>query len=76
MAPQHLSCTSLPASTYEQSPQYAGAVPQRRARQVPGFAKTLGILWRFMTDKPADAAPAQPLQVLPLTQADLAAAPT
>jgi len=76
MAYSILSCTSLPASTYEQSPQYAGGKFRNAApRQAPGFAKTLGILWRFMTDKPADAVPAQPLQVLPLTQADLAEAP-
>nr|WP_235582085.1 MBL fold metallo-hydrolase [Rhizobacter sp. Root1221] len=41
----------------------------------PGFGGTLKIVWRLMTDKPADAAPARPIQVLPLTQADLLAAP-
>ena len=77
MAYSILSCTTLPAnSAHEQSPQFArGKFRNAAPRQAPGFAKTLGILWRFMTDKPADAVPARPLQVLPLTQAELAAAP-
>ena len=41
----------------------------------PGFTDTVGILWRFMTDKPADATPAKPIEVLPVTRADLLAAP-
>ncbi|CAN7147583.1 MBL fold metallo-hydrolase [Acidovorax sp. LjRoot129] len=76
MAYSILSCTSLPANTYEQSPQQAGGKFRNAApREAPGFAKTMAIMWRFMTDKPADAVPAQPPQVLPLTQADLLKAP-
>ncbi|KZT14909.1 hydrolase [Acidovorax sp. GW101-3H11] len=76
MAYSILSCTSLPASSYEQSPQYTeGKFRNAAPRQAPGFAKTMAIMWRFMTEKPADAVPAQPPQVLPLTQADLLKAP-
>lgn len=76
MAYSILSCTTLPASSYEQSPQYTeGKFRNAAPRQAPGFAKTMAIMWRFMTEKPADAVPAQPPQVLPLTQADLLKAP-
>ncbi|CAN7146547.1 MBL fold metallo-hydrolase [Acidovorax sp. LjRoot194] len=76
MAYSILSCTSLPATSYEQSPQQVdGKFRNAAPRQAPGFAKTMGIMWRFMTDKPADAVPAKPPQVLPLTQTDLLAAP-
>lgn len=76
MAYSILSCTTLPASSYEQSPQYTeGKFRNAAPRQAPGFAKTMAIMWRFMTEKPADAVPAEPPQVLPLTQADLLAAP-
>lgn len=76
MAYSILSCTTLPASSYEQSPQYTeGKFRNAAPRQAPGFAKTMAILWRFMTEKPADAVPAEPPQVLPLTQADLLKAP-
>lgn len=76
MAYSILSCTTLPASSYEQSPQYTeGKFRNAAPRQAPGFAKTLAIMWRFMTEKPADAVPAEPPQVLPLTQADLLKAP-
>ena len=76
MAYSILSCTTLPASSYEQSPQYTeGKFRNAAPRQAPGFGKTLAIMWRFMTEKPADAVPAQPPQVLPLTQADLLKAP-
>jgi len=76
MAYSILSCTTLPASSYEQSPQYTeGKFRNAAPRQAPGFGKTMAIMWRFMTEKPADAVPAQPPQVLPLTQADLLKAP-
>ena len=76
MAYSILSCTTLPASSYEQSPQYTeGKFRNAAPRQAPGFAKTLAIMWRFMTEKPADAVPAEPPQVLPLSQADLLKAP-
>lgn len=76
MAYSILSCTTLPANSYEQSPQYTeGKFRNAAPRQAPGFAKTMAIMWRFMTEKPADAVPAEPPQVLPLTQADLLNAP-
>ncbi len=76
MAYSILSCTTLPASSYEQSPQYTeGKFRNAAPRQAPGLGKTLAIMWRFMTEKPADAVPAEPPQVLPLTQADLLQAP-
>jgi L-ascorbate metabolism protein UlaG (beta-lactamase superfamily) len=76
MAYSILSCTTLPANSYEQSPQYTeGKFRNAAPRQAPGFAKTLAIMWRFMTEKPADAVPAEPPQVLPLSQADLLKAP-
>eukprot|EP01036_Dinobryon_divergens_P038479 gene38479-50527_t len=76
MAYSILSCTTLPASSYEQSPQYTeGKFRNAAPRQAPGFAKTMAIMWRFMTEKPADAVPAEPPQVLPLAQADLLKAP-
>lgn len=76
MAYSILSCTTLSASSYEQSPQYTdGKFRNAAPRQAPGLGKTLAIMWRFMTEKPADAVPAEPPQVLPLTQADLLQAP-
>lgn len=76
MAYSILSCTTLPASSYEQSPQYTeGKFHNAAPRQAPGLGKTLAIMWRFMTEKPADAVPVEPPQVLPLTQADLLQAP-
>lgn len=45
MAYSILSCTSLPANSYEQSPQQVdGKFRNAAPRQAPGFAKTLGIL--------------------------------
>ena len=76
MAYSTLSRAPLPARPYALSPQQVdGKFRNAALRQAPGFAKTLRILWRFMTEKPADAVPARPLQVLPLAQADLLAAP-
>jgi L-ascorbate metabolism protein UlaG (beta-lactamase superfamily) len=40
-----------------------------------GFLKGLGVMLRFMFDKPADTVPRQPIPVHPLSQADLLAAP-
>jgi L-ascorbate metabolism protein UlaG (beta-lactamase superfamily) len=72
-----LFSASRPApAQFPQSPQFAGgkfrnAAPAERA----GFLKTVQIMWRFMVDKPRDAAPSQPIPVLPLTHTDLLAAP-
>ncbi len=76
MAYSILSCAALPAASYGQSPQYVdGKFRNAAPRQAPGFFKTVAIFWRFATDKPADTVPAKPIEVKPLTQADLLAAP-
>ena len=76
MAYSILSCSSLPNRPYAESPQFAdGTFHNAAERQAPGFGKTLAIFWRVLTQKPADTVPRQPLQVLPLTQAELLAAP-
>src|SRR4051794_39741677 len=61
---------------YPQSGQFAdGKFRNPVVLREPGFAKTVGILWRFLFDKPADTAPAQPIPVQALTKAQLLAAP-
>ncbi|WUR13533.1 MBL fold metallo-hydrolase [[Empedobacter] haloabium] len=40
-----------------------------------GLRKTLGIMWKMLTEKPADSVPAAPLPVQALSRADLDAAP-
>lgn len=77
MAYSILSCASLPANpAHAQSPQHAeGKFRNTVPRQASSFSKTMGIFWRMTTQKPATTVPSKPLKVLPLTQADLAAAP-
>ncbi|HEX2013384.1 MAG TPA: MBL fold metallo-hydrolase [Roseateles sp.] len=76
MATLFSRCPDLPAEGYPQSSQFSnGKFRNARPPHAPGLAKTLQILWRFMTDKPADATPRQALEVLPLTRAELLAAP-
>ncbi|MDM4767762.1 MBL fold metallo-hydrolase [Pelomonas sp. SE-A7] len=71
------ACTSLPRADYSSSPQqregnFRNTEPRREAA---GLAKTLQIAWRFMFDKPADTVPDRALDVLPLSQSELLAAP-
>ena len=76
MAYSILSCTSVPATSYADSPQQAGGKFRNAApRERPGLAKTVGILWRIATDKPNDTVPRAPLPVQALTQAQLLQAP-
>lgn len=70
------SCRAARPSAYPESPQFAeGRFRNERRLNEPGLGKTLQILWRFMTDKPADATPREALEVLPLSRAELLAAP-
>ncbi len=76
MAYSILSCATLPSASYEQSPQYVdGKFRNVAPRQAPGFLKTVAIFWRFATDKPANTVPNKPIEVKPLTRADVLAAP-
>lgn len=76
MAYSILSCTSVPATSYADSPQQAGGKFRNAApRERPGLAKTVGILWRIATDKPNDTVPRAPLPVQALTQTQLLQAP-
>ncbi|QPF75581.1 hydrolase [Roseateles sp. DAIF2] len=72
-----LFCRSaLPTEAQRQSAQFAdGRFHNGRALREPGLGKGLQILWRFLTDKPADATPQRQIEVLPLSRADLLAAP-
>lgn len=70
------SCRAARPATYPESPQFSeGRFRNERRLNEPGLGKTLQILWRFMTDKPADATPREALEVLPLSRAELLAAP-
>ena len=71
-----LTCTAHPAAPYEQSPQFAEGRFRNEARKSsPGFFRTLGVLWRFLFDKPADATPLAPIPVQALTRQELLDAP-
>ena len=64
------------AQSYQDSPQRRdGKFRNEAPRQALGLFKTLGVMWRFMVGKPADAVPARPIPVRPLSQAELLAAP-
>lgn len=76
MAYSILSCASLPATSYADSPQQVdGKFRNTAPREQPGLFKTAAIMWRFATGKPADTVPRQALPVQALSQADLLAAP-
>ena len=76
MAYSILSCASLPATSYADSPQQVeGKFRNTAPREQPGFFKTAAIFWRFATGKPADTVPSQALPVQALSQAELLAAP-
>ena len=76
MAYSILSCASLPATSYADSPQQVeGKFRNTAPREQPGFFKTAAIFWRFATGKPADTVPSQELPVQALSQAELLAAP-
>ncbi|MDT9000683.1 MBL fold metallo-hydrolase [Paucibacter sp. APW11] len=52
-----------------------GRFHNAQPRHPMSWQKTLGLLWRFITDKPAEARPRQALPVQAISQADLLAAP-
>ncbi|WP_323120407.1 MBL fold metallo-hydrolase [Burkholderia alba] len=72
-----LSALFRPAlGDHSASPQHDGATFRNPApRPAQGVAKTLGLMWDFLFNKPAGTLPAHPLPVEPLTAAQLDAAP-
>lgn len=72
-----LTCGAHPAASYDQSPQYGdGRFHNAAAKKTSlGAARTLGVLWRFLFDKPADATPQAPIPVQALTRQALLDAP-
>ncbi|WP_313321315.1 MBL fold metallo-hydrolase [Stenotrophomonas sp.] len=71
-----LTCTAHPAAAYDQSPQYGqGRFHNPASMRSNGVVRTLGVLWRFLFDKPADATPLAPIPVQRLTRQALLAAP-
>jgi L-ascorbate metabolism protein UlaG (beta-lactamase superfamily) len=69
------ACSSAPIA-HAQSPQlrdgkFRNVVP----REAPGFAKTLAISWRFLTEKPDTTVPSAPIPVQQLSAQALAEAP-
>ena len=76
MAYSIFSRAAQPVVSYEQSPQFAGGKFRNVApRHQLGTLKTLQVMWRFATGKPADAAPREPLPVYAVMRSDLLAAP-
>ncbi len=71
-----LTCRAHPAAAYDQSPQYRdGRFHNPSGKSSLGLAGTLGVLWRFMFDKPTDAVPPAPIPVQMLTRQALLDAP-
>lgn len=71
-----LTCGAHPAASYDQSPQFGdGRFHNPAGKTTLGFLGTLGVMWKFLFDKPADAAPAAPIPVQPLTRQALLDAP-
>lgn len=71
-----LTCGARPAASYDQSPQYReGRFHNPSGKSSLGLAGTLGVLWRFMFDKPKDATPPAPIPVQALTRQALLDAP-
>ena len=65
-----------PMTTYADSPQFADGVFRNPVPAPPeGAAKMLGIAWDMLLHKPADTVPSGAVPVLPLTRAELDAAP-
>jgi len=76
MAYVSLCARSAAPVTHAQSPQqrdgkFHNVVP----REAPGFAKTLALSWRFLTEKPDTTVPRAPIPVQRLSAAALAEAP-
>lgn len=76
MAVASLAACSNPPTAYPQSPQHRdGKFSNVVPREATGFTKGLGIMWRFMTQKPDNTVPAVPLPIERITAAQLAQAP-
>lgn len=70
------ACSAPSASPYAGSAQFVDGKFRNPVKpQQMGFTKALGVLWRFMFDKPADATPTKPIPVLALSRAELLTAP-
>ncbi len=68
--------TSHPVADYAASPQSdAGRFRNVRERPAMGLGNGLRVFWDMLFNKPAGAVPAGPLPVVPLTRAELEAAP-
>jgi len=68
--------TSQPLADHAASPQSVdGRFRNATPRPAQGLAKTATLFWDFMFNKPAGTTPPLPTPVLPLTRADLDAAP-
>lgn len=68
--------TRTPPPAYAGSPQFADGVFRNPVPQPPdGLGKMLGIAWNMFLHKPANTVPSGEIPVLPLTRADLEAAP-
>jgi L-ascorbate metabolism protein UlaG (beta-lactamase superfamily) len=66
----------LPVAAHPASPQAAnGRFHNPAPKPAEGVAKTLGILWNVLLNKPSTTVPSAPLPVEPLTRAALEAAP-
>jgi len=68
--------TNLPVSGYADSPQSAdGRFRNPAPKPADGVAKTLGIIWNVLLNKPKTTVPKAPIPVDTLTRAELEAAP-
>ena len=71
-----LCMTSCQTFSYANSPQAGqNKFENPRPRPALGLAKTLGIYWDFLFNKPANTVPAAPMPVRPLSREALLAAP-
>ncbi|WP_430390384.1 MBL fold metallo-hydrolase [Dyella sp. 20L07] len=69
--PHRSSLPSYPSSPQQQGEHFRNPAP----RPVEGLGKSLRIIWNVLFNKPRGTMPAGPVPVLPITRAQLAAAP-
>jgi len=71
-----LTCGARPAAAYDQSPQFGdGRFHNPTGKTDLGFFRTVGVMWRFLFNKPVDASPLAPIPVQALTRQALLDAP-
>lgn len=71
-----LTCGARPAAAYDQSPQFGdGHFRNPAGKSALGFVGTLGVMWKMLFEKPADATPLAPIPVQALTRQALLDAP-